>query len=92
MLGWTSGQDEDMDGERFKLGVGKERVEPTDPRRRIGIVEVSPMETSRIASSSESLMTCTFTSKGSILIEGCVGTWNVEVELRGVINTVDANN
>ena len=63
-----------MDGERLKLGVGKEQVEPTDPRHRIGIAKVSTMGAYGIASSSESLMTCTFTSEASILTVGCVGT------------------
>ena len=80
-----------MEGERLKSGVGKERVEPIDPRRRIGILEVPPVEPSGITSSSESLMTCTFTLDGSILTVGWVGTWTVEVELRGVTNTVDAD-
>ena len=42
--GWTGGRDEDMEGERLKSGVGKERVEPIDPRRRIGILEVPPVD------------------------------------------------
>ena len=63
-----------MDGERLKSGVGNERVEQIDPRRRIGIAEVSPVGPFGIALSSKSLMTCTFTSKGSILTVGCIGT------------------
>ena len=63
-----------MEGERLKSGVGKERVEPIDPRCRIGILEVPPVGPSGIASSSESLMTCTFTSNGLILTVGWVGT------------------
>ena len=90
-LGWTGGRDEDMEGEHLKSRVGKERVEPIDPRRQIGILEVPLVGPSRIASSSESLMTCTLTSDGSILAVGWVGTWTVDVKLRGVTKTVDAD-
>ena len=49
------------------------------------------MGPSGMALSSESLMTCTLTSDSSILTVGWVGTWTVDVELRGVINTIDAD-
>ena len=66
-------------------------MEPIDPRCQIGILEVPPVGPSRTASSLESLMTCTFTSDGSILTVGWVGTWTVDVELRGVTNIVDVD-
>ena len=66
-----------MEGEHLKSGVGKERVEPIDYRRRIGILEVPPMGPSGMASSSELLMTCTLMSDGSILTVGWVGTCEV---------------
>jgi hypothetical protein len=85
------GREEDMDGERLKSGAGKERVELTDPRRPNGNLEDSPSMTAGNASSSESLMTWTWWSEGSTLTVIGVGTWTVEVELGGVIKTVEAD-
>jgi len=85
------GREEDMDGERLKSGAGKERVELTEPRRLYGNADDSPKWTTGIASSSESLMTWTSTSEGSTLTVTGVGIWTVEVELGGVIKTVDVD-